>query len=201
MHKSKRALRLKTKDGCIMGFIDRGPRFAAYYKVSVDSPSGYLYGIHWENSQDCGTFVLNGVTYKLRCILFYKNEFPDAKAQHAESFDVSAIASDDYLLNPVIGAIFTGQIPDISTLHPQAQSLIAQDIASGMSGEEILEARAALFIDFMDFTISDVKSVLPVSSYSVETNETMSVTLDDGTIEEQPVYNETIFKCSFEDVN
>lgn len=176
-----------------MPYINRGPKFAAYYKVSVDSPSGYLYGVHWENSQDCGTFVLDGVTYKLRCILFYKDEFPDAKAVHAESFDISSWEVDGLATDPVVSALMMGIEPNLGTLHPVAAALIQQDLDAGMAYEDILEGRAALFGDFMGFTLGHVQMVVPPESYQVDTGEVD----DDG----NPIMQSTITQCSFECVN
>jgi hypothetical protein len=184
-----------------MPFIDRGPRFAAYYKVSVDSPFGYLYGIHWENSQDCGTFVLDDTTYKLRCIHFYKGEFADAKAKHAEAFDISSWEVDGLATDPVVGALMMGVEPDLSTLHPVAAALIQGDLDAGVPYEDIMESRAALFGDFMGFTLAHVKMVLPPEAYQVDTGETQEVVDEDGNVSVEPVYMETITRCSFENVN
>lgn len=184
-----------------MPYIDRGPRFAAYYKVSVDSPSGYLYGIHWENSQDCGTFTLDNTTYKLRCFHFYKDDFPDAKAQHAESFDVSSWDADGLGSDPVVHSLMQGEVPDLSTLHPVAQALIQQDLDDDTPYEDILEARAALFGDFMGFYLSHVKMVLPEDSYKLDTGETQETTDENGNTTTQPIFTETITRCSFEEIN
>lgn len=184
-----------------MPFVDRGPRFAAYYKVSVDSPSGYLYGSHWENSQDCGTFVLDGITYKLRCIHFFKNEFPDCFGKHAEAFDISSWEVDGLVNDPVVNALMMGIEPDLSTLHPVAAALIQEDLDSGVPYEDILEGRAALFGDFMGFYLSHVKMVLPEEAYLVDTGEKTTVINDEGDPEEIPFLISTISRCSFESVN
>lgn len=184
-----------------MPYIDRGPRFAAYYKCDKDSPAGYLYGTHWENSQDCGTFILEGGTYKLRCIHFYKDEFPDARAVHAESFDPSLWDVDGLAEDPVVRDLLTGNTPDLSTLHPAAQALIQSDLDAGTPYEDILESRAALFGDFMGFYLSHVKMVLPPEAYQVDTGETQEITDENGNTTTQPIVTETITRCSFEEIN
>lgn len=176
-----------------MPYIDRGPRFAAYYKVNVDSPSGYLYGVQWENSQDCGTFNLDGKTYKLRCIHFYKDEFPDCHGVNGESFDISSWDIDGLATDPVIAALMMGMTPGLSTLHPVAATLVQQDLDAGLDGETILETRAAIFGDFMGFTLGHVKMALPSESYQVDTGEA------DG--DGNPIMQDTIMACSFESVN
>ena len=184
-----------------MPYIDRGPRFAAYYKCDANSPAGFLYGVQWENSCECGTFSLDGKTYKLRCIHFYKDEFPDCHGVNGESFDISSWGVDGLATDPVVGALMMGIEPDLSTLHPVAALLIGQDLAAGMDYEDILESRAAIFGDFMGFTIGHVKMVLPSESYRIDTGETQEVVAEDGTISIEPVYTETITACSFESVN
>ena len=176
-----------------MPFLDRGPRFAAYYKVNVDSPSGFLYGVQWENSCECGTFNLDGTTYKLRCIHFYKDEFPDCRGLNGESFDISSWEVDGLATDPVVDALMLGVEPDLSTLHPVAAMLIQQDLNAGIGYEDILESRAALFGGFMGFTQGHVKMVLPTEAYQIATEDIDS----DGNI----VMQDTITSCSFEVAN
>jgi len=194
-----------------MPFVNRGDRFVAYYGVPSGTPSGYLNGIHWENSVDCGVFKKDGNDYILRCIHFYKDEFPDSRGVHSESFDYSIPAVDDLTVDPVVQmliadapvALLRDAVEASQTLHPVSKELILMDLDSGLSGALVVETRAALLDPkFLGFTFSDVLAVLPVESYTVPTGETMnSIDYETGEETTVDVYEFTIRSCTLDKVN
>lgn len=197
-----------------MPYKDRGDRFTAYYGVPSGTPSGYLNGVHWEHSVDCGTYTKNNETFILRCIHFFKDfgeTFGDPAGSHGEAFDYSLLAVDELGADPLVQALvmdapaaFLRSVVEASEgLHPVAKGLILQDLDGGLSGAQIAENRAALLDPkFLGFTFGDVLSVIPREAREYDTGMTMSVFTEEGgeLIETgvEKVMASTIYPCSME---
>lgn len=155
-----------------MPYINRGASFVAYYGVPSGTPEGWLNGAQWLHTEHCGTFVIGETSYDLRCFFFYKDEFPDSFGVNAEAYDIGALFVDGLLISPLIQALMLGDAGLIAsaledtTIHPITRYLVAMDLQNGMSGEEIIETRAAILDPkFLGFTFGQVVETLPEECY------------------------------------
>lgn len=124
--------------------------FGAYYRVDPLHPR-VLLGKEYENVTPVG----EGVSYFLMD-KDLRDDQPDGT--HGMSFDLSQIDADMLGQAPFIAALMFGMPADLSALLPSVARLVQADIDEGLTGEEILERRAAILIpQFIGFTIDEVK--------------------------------------------
>jgi len=149
--------------------------FGAYYKVDPDRPT-VLLGKSYENVAPVGA----GVSYFLMD-KDLRDDSPDGT--HGMSFDLSQIDADMLSASPVIAALMFDQPIPLETLSPIVSSLVQQDLSDGLTGEQVLEKRAAILIpQFLAFTYEELK----------ETNMFKETTNEEG------VLVPNLSKCSWE---
>jgi len=170
-----------------MPSLDRGDNFGGYYRVDPSRPN-VIFGASWENSFPCGTYVEAGVTHGVTFFIFYKDEFPDCRGVHAESFDVDVSYADMVKEENVVAqAILAGISPPMEGLSPTVQYLLQSDLAAGYVGQQIIDRRAAIIVpEFLGFFLDSVRTDHP---------EVWQPTIIDG------VEIPNIMKCSLEVMN
>lgn len=157
---------------------DRGDNFGGYYLVPDPSQSNQLFGAEWLHSFPCGTCMVAGVEYGVTFFKFYKDELPDSFGRNAESFDVDVSSGDLLGDEPPFQHLLAGYISAevIATLHPVTQYLIGQDLAEGLSCEQIIDKRAAVLVpEFLGFAYDQIPTqyIQPRTVTDEEGNETV----------------------------
>lgn len=147
--------------------LDRGPSYGGYYITDPATPHN-LFGMRFENSWPCGTFIQDGITRGITFFYFLKNLHPTEAddQQHAESFDVGVTCYDAYKSNPthILNRLMKDEdiTPVLPELKPIPRGLVDKDLKEGKDGEEIIEARAGILVgEFLGFTLDQVKMFFP----------------------------------------
>lgn len=173
----------------------RGHQWGGYYRRDVVDRPDVIFGVHWLNSYDCGSYVDEyGVRQGISFAIFFSSDFPDSGGKFSEAFDVSLGDADIFCQDPLLQAAVAGvPVEDISNniaalpwLPWSVKELLADDVASGLSPMEIFERRAGVLnYRFLGFTFDEVLQTNPLI---------WQPAIDDET----GVEIANVFKCSLE---